>query len=218
MVLRPAGPGTLTHPPGQGGLPTTRAEIPLVAAARAARTVVVHDATFPGRVGWKAIVARPGQGTAVRASVPAADPTGGLRRYPQDLLRSPADTRSARLAVRPGTGTLNAPDGTRTIAGTDARAADTGFTTVFGDAAAGRGVLILLLLAAFGWGAVHALSPGHGKAMVAAYLVGTRGTPRQAVALGAIVTVDPHRRGLRAGRRHARPLGRTCCPRRSTRG
>ena len=59
---------------------------------------------------------------------------------------------------------------------------------MFGDAAAGKGVLVLLLLAAFGWGAVHALSPGHGKAMVAAYLVGTRGTPRQAVALGAIVT------------------------------
>jgi len=36
---------------------------------------------------------------------------------------------------------------------------------------------------------VHALSPGHGKAMVAAYLVGTRGTPRQALALGATVTV-----------------------------
>jgi ABC-type nickel/cobalt efflux system permease component RcnA len=49
-------------------------------------------------------------------------------------------------------------------------------------------VLLLLLVAAFGWGAVHALSPGHGKAMVAAYLVGTRGKPRDAVALGAIVT------------------------------
>jgi nickel/cobalt exporter len=47
----------------------------------------------------------------------------------------------------------------------------------------------LLLLAAFGWGALHALSPGHGKAMVAAYLVGTRGTPRHAIALGATVTV-----------------------------
>ncbi len=50
-------------------------------------------------------------------------------------------------------------------------------------------MLILLLLAAFGWGAVHALSPGHGKAMVAAYLVGTRGTARHAAALGATVTV-----------------------------
>ena len=55
---------------------------------------------------------------------------------------------------------------------------------MFSDAAAGEGVLILLLLSAFAWGAIHALSPGHGKAMVAAYLVGTRGTPKHAVALG----------------------------------
>jgi len=48
---------------------------------------------------------------------------------------------------------------------------------------------MLLLLAAFGWGALHALSPGHGKAMVAAYLIGTRGRARHAVALGATVTV-----------------------------
>jgi len=36
---------------------------------------------------------------------------------------------------------------------------------------------------------VHALSPGHGKAMVAAYLVGTRGTARDALGLGLTVTV-----------------------------
>ena len=58
-------------------------------------------------------------------------------------------------------------------------------------------MLILLLLAAFGWGAVHALSPGHGKAMVAAYLVGTRGTARHAAALGATVTVT-HTTGVLA--------------------
>ena len=50
-------------------------------------------------------------------------------------------------------------------------------------------MLVLLLLAAFGWGALHALSPGHGKAMVAAYLVGTRGSTRDAILLGATVTV-----------------------------
>jgi len=37
-------------------------------------------------------------------------------------------------------------------------------------------------------GAAHALSPGHGKAMVAAYLVGTRGRKRDAVILGLVVT------------------------------
>ena len=45
-----------------------------------------------------------------------------------------------------------------------------------------------LLIAAF-WGAAHALTPGHGKALVAAYLVGTRGTPRHAFMLGGTVTV-----------------------------
>ena len=68
-------------------------------------------------------------------------------------------------------------------------------------------MLVLLLLAAFGWGAVHALSPGHGKAMVAAYLVGTRGTARHAAVLGATVTVT-HTAGVFAARvRRARALG-----------
>jgi nickel/cobalt transporter (NicO) family protein len=44
------------------------------------------------------------------------------------------------------------------------------------------------MIVAFGLGAVHALSPGHGKTIVAAYLVGTRGTPAHAVFLGAMVT------------------------------
>jgi ABC-type nickel/cobalt efflux system permease component RcnA len=188
VALRPAGRATLSRPDGQGGLSTTRVEIPLAAEVRDPRRVVVRDGTFAGRVGWKAIVARPGRGTAVRASVPAGDPTGGLRSYPQGVLDSPADVREARFDVRPGAGTLAAADGERRLDGVHGEQADDGFTTVFGDAASGRGVLVLLLLAAFGWGAVHALSPGHGKAMVAAYLVGTRGTPRQAVALGAIVT------------------------------
>ncbi len=49
-------------------------------------------------------------------------------------------------------------------------------------------ILLSLLIAAF-WGAAHALSPGHGKAMVAAYLVGSRGTARHALLLGLTVTV-----------------------------
>ncbi|HWT21974.1 MAG TPA: sulfite exporter TauE/SafE family protein [Solirubrobacteraceae bacterium] len=188
VALRRSGRATVAHPPGQGGLRTTRVEIPLTARVRDARRVVLRDDTFEGRVGWKAIVARPGRGTAVRSSAPASDPTDGLRAYPDDLLKSPADLREARFDVSPGTGTLSAPDGERAVAGDDGRGADGGLTAVLGDAAAGEGVLLLLLLAAFGWGAVHALSPGHGKAMVAAFLVGTRGTARQAVALGAIVT------------------------------
>jgi nickel/cobalt exporter len=185
--LQPAGPPLLTHPPGQGGLATTRVELPLTARVDGPERVAVRDDTFRERVGWKAIVVRPGRGTAVRSTAPAEDPTDGLRGYPEDLLESPADLRSASFAVTPGPGTVQAPDATRVGEVAD-RNEDGGFTEVFSDAAAGEGVLILLLLTAFAWGAVHALSPGHGKAMVAAYLVGTRGTARHAVALGGIVT------------------------------
>jgi nickel/cobalt transporter (NicO) family protein len=44
-------------------------------------------------------------------------------------------------------------------------------------------------LAAFFWGAAHALTPGHGKAVVAAYLIGARGTARHAGILGLTVTL-----------------------------
>ncbi|MFO0928862.1 MAG: hypothetical protein U0736_17885 [Gemmataceae bacterium] len=51
-----------------------------------------------------------------------------------------------------------------------------------------QGLGVLLLLAA-GFGAVHALTPGHGKTMVAAYLVGQRGTMGHAVLLGVVTTL-----------------------------
>ena len=187
VALRPAGRAVLSHPPGAGGLKTTRLELALSAAVRDPRDVRIDDGTFPGRVGWKAIVVRPGRDTAVRSTAPATDPTNGLRRYPADLLKSPSDLRTANLVARPGAGSVQAPDGMQ-IEHAQNRS-DSGFTRVFSDAAAGKGVLVLLLLTAFGWGAVHALSPGHGKSMVAAYLVGTRGTPRHALALGGIVTL-----------------------------
>jgi ABC-type nickel/cobalt efflux system permease component RcnA len=50
------------------------------------------------------------------------------------------------------------------------------------------GVLLVAVAIAFGLGAVHALSPGHGKTIVAAYLVGTRGAFRHALFLGGMVT------------------------------
>src|SRR4051812_32041285 len=65
-----AGAATTTHPRGQGGLPTTRVVLPLSAAVKDPRAVRVNDGTFPGRVGWKAVVAKPGRGTAVKASAP----------------------------------------------------------------------------------------------------------------------------------------------------
>lgn len=50
------------------------------------------------------------------------------------------------------------------------------------------GVLLSAAFIAAGLGALHALEPGHGKTIVAAYLVGSRGTARHAVLLGIVVT------------------------------
>jgi nickel/cobalt exporter len=47
---------------------------------------------------------------------------------------------------------------------------------------------LLMLLSAFGLGAAHALEPGHGKTVVAAYLVGSRGRTIDAIVLGGVVT------------------------------
>jgi nickel/cobalt transporter (NicO) family protein len=170
-----ASTGTIARRPGQGGLPTTRVKLDLTGHATPRSTVRVADASFPGRVGWKAVLA-----------AGEADPTHGLTVYPKSVLSSPSDVRAARFSIHGGK--LVVPRGA-SVHTTSDRSGDGGFTKLFDDAAAGRGVLLLLLLAAFGWGALHALSPGHGKAMVAAYLVGTRGTARDAVALGATVTV-----------------------------
>jgi nickel/cobalt transporter (NicO) family protein len=187
LSLRPG--GRIVFPRGAGGLRTTRVELLLGARVAPRGAVVVRDATFAGRVGWRAVLAEPGRGTAVRSDVTSADPTRRLRVYPTALLSSPADRTVAHLQVRAGAGTVTAPRGDGGQATTADRGAGDRFGSVFERAAAGQGVLLLLLLAAFGWGAVHALSPGHGKAMVAAYLVGTRGTARHAVALGLTVTV-----------------------------
>jgi ABC-type nickel/cobalt efflux system permease component RcnA len=185
MVL----PGAqISFPPGQGGLRLTRVELDLAARVDAPKQVMFADETFPGRVGWKDVIVQPGRGTAVKSSVPATDPTNGLRAYPADTLSSPLNRRAATFAVAPGSGSGSAPRGIEAAPATRNRSGD-GLAGVFADAADGNGVLLFLLLAAFGWGALHALSPGHGKAMVAAYLVGTRGTARHALALGATVTI-----------------------------
>jgi len=53
----------------------------------------------------------------------------------------------------------------------------------------GPGYALLGMVVAVALGALHALTPGHGKTMVAAYLVGGRGRMRDAVVLGGAVTL-----------------------------
>ena len=188
LPLGPPRSPRLSFPPGQGGLSLTRVEFSFAASLPvAARQVEFANDAFSGHVGWNAIQILPGDGTDVTSSVPATDPTDGLRAYPQNLLSSPPSQRRATFKVRPGSGLVTAPPGLSGDDVTSNRALDGFANALAGDRT--HGLLVLLLLgAAFGWGALHALSPGHGKSMVAAYLVGARGTPRHAAILGLTVT------------------------------
>jgi ABC-type nickel/cobalt efflux system permease component RcnA len=56
------------------------------------------------------------------------------------------------------------------------------------DVNASWGVWLAVLVSMFLWGAGHALAPGHGKALVASYLISTRGTKSDALFLGVVVT------------------------------
>jgi nickel/cobalt transporter (NicO) family protein len=63
------------------------------------------------------------------------------------------------------------------------------FTALVGERSLSPGFALVALLLAVGLGAAHALAPGHGKTVMAAYLVGLRGTLRQAATIGATVTL-----------------------------
>ena len=54
---------------------------------------------------------------------------------------------------------------------------------------------IFYLVSSFWLGAVHAATPGHGKTIAAAYIVGARGRPVDALVLGIFVTLS-HTSGI----------------------
>jgi nickel/cobalt exporter len=174
--------------PGAGDLPVLRFEA-VYRAVRASRatTVVFRDKNFVDRIGWKEIVVRADHGASIRSSsAPAESASDELRAYPKDMLRSPLDITAARVEYEPGSGpgvrpTLDGGRGPERSAG--------GFESLVGRGRLGPGVVALSLLIAAFWGAAHALTPGHGKAIVAGYLVGSHGKARHAVVLGGVVTV-----------------------------
>src|SRR2546427_8762605 len=182
----------LTQPGGQAGLPTLRISV-LFAAALALRPGSAHDVAFadanePGRVGWREIVVVPRADTAlVGSSAPARDASDELRHYPANLIQSPLDLRSARFRFVAGA-TAASPVPARPAAAAPRRAGGR-FAALITRSHVTPGVLSGMLALALLFGAGHALAPGHGKTVMAAYLVGTRGRPRDAVYLGAIVSL-----------------------------
>ncbi len=167
-----------------------------------------EDRNFPDRYGWKEIVIGSGAGAEiVTASQGAADRSNGLTEYPintgadttaaapQDL-RASVDWRgagssgiAARIVPIEQPAPVAAPAQESQGPNPAPSPAKGDFLSrLLAKREIGWQWLLLGLVVAFGLGGAHALEPGHGKTIVAAYLVGSRGTMKHAALLGAVVT------------------------------
>lgn len=207
----------IIFPPGAGGLATMkmgfvyRAPVPHDRKASSLSAIHYRDNNFPERAGWKEVIASSGSGaTVIKSSVPGQDRSLELTNYPTDLLHSPPQTLDANITVK-----LVPPDNlarhdsppehasvgwleTGRVAngrslGLEANSQGTphnAFTELINSKRGDTLFLLMAALIAAILGGFHALEPGHGKTLVAAYLVGSRGNARHAVMLGGIVTAS----------------------------
>ena len=187
----------ISMPAGAGGLQTLRIECDLIGKAPAtsdassstSHLLQFEDTNYVGRTGWREIVVIPAAGATVfNSTAYGSSLTDELKAYPEDKLSAPLDERTAKLswtrgAVPAGATALLKRDGRHAAGSRDmlAELISTEDLTL--------GVALLSLVIAVGLGALHAFSPGHGKTVVGAYLVGSRGTPRHALFLGLTVTI-----------------------------
>ena len=181
---------SVAFPPGQGGLQTMRLQIELRTPALdgTRRSASYRDRNYPGRLGWKEIVVQPVAGAALlTSSAPSRSVSNALRHYPQDMLTSPLNVTEARFTFIPGRVDRQVPSPLAGAGQGGGFIADR-FAALIAPSQLSPSLLLVSLLTAIALGALHALSPGHGKAVMAAYLVGARGTPRHAVGLGVTIT------------------------------
>jgi ABC-type nickel/cobalt efflux system permease component RcnA len=145
---------------------------------------------YADHIGWHEITAIGDRATLAGSTVPTASVSERLTRYPQDLLRSPLDVRRVSLSVSPGGAA--AAVGQTTSAAPQTRGVDAltrAFTALVAAHRASIPFTIVAFLIAIALGALHALAPGHGKTVMAAYVVGRRGSFRQAVVIASTVTL-----------------------------
>ena len=184
---------TATLGSGAGNLPTLRISWDLKAdppANSPANNVFFENKNFTERVGWNEIVLNRENGVNIyNSSAYGSGLTDELKAYPQESLSVPLAERSAEFEFTFG----SIPEGASQLRNRDGHAT----TPVQKDKLAElisvpeTTPLIIAagLLFAFGLGALHAMSPGHGKTVVGAYLVGSKGTAKHAAFLALTVTI-----------------------------
>ncbi len=180
---------------GAGGLPTLRIEcdfeaaVPKATDALAARRLHFEDTNSAERIGWRELVVQPEAGVAIfDTNAYGSAMTDELRAYPQDMLITPLNERVADLSWTSGAIPIGAV-ALRTRDGHPVEVVTDRFAELIRVQELTPLVAMFGLLLAAGLGAVHAFSPGHGKTVVGAYLVGTRGTAKHAAFLGLTVTI-----------------------------
>lgn len=192
LVLRSS---TLTFPAGAGNLPTLRIsavyEAPLAVASG---NILYEDHNYPQRTGWKEIIATAHEGAALSASsVPATSTSNQLTEYSADLIQAaPQELRASLSFTVSASARLSSPMAPPLVDAkvSEARTPRSRLTELMSARQLSVKVIFFSLLVAVGLGAFHALEPGHGKTLVAAYLVGSHGTAWHALVLGLTVTAS----------------------------
>lgn len=179
---------------GAVGLQTIRLECDLVGAIPSSGFEGVHrlqfeDQNYSDRIGWREAVVTPLVGTSVfNSSTYGNSITDELKAYPNDMLVAPLDERTVDLSFTRG----GIPAGAQPLlvrSGSPAAAPRDRLAELIAVPHLTVGVALFGLLIAVLLGGLHALSPGHGKTVVGAYLVGSRGNARHALFLGLTVTI-----------------------------
>lgn len=188
VTLRLLDQAGLSFGPGEAGLETLRIELELEGVLPSASRNEVEgtfaNGAYADRIGWREIIVVAGaEMTIVDASVPAQTLSDELRAYPDAGLDDPIDVREATFRARPGGGNTAPPSAAPSPEDDDPLA------SLLTDARAGGGAALLAILVSLGLGAAHAASPGHGKTLVAAYLIGSRGSIAQAMTLSLTVAI-----------------------------
>ncbi len=178
---------------GTGALQTLRLECDLVgdipsSSVEVVRRLRFEDQNYSDRIGWREAVVSPAGTSVFDSSAYGNSVTDELKAYPDDMLAAPLDERAVSLsftrgAIPAGAQPLLARNGSPATPARD-RLAELIAVPQLTVSVALFGLLIAVLL-----GGLHALSPGHGKTVVGAYLVGSRGTVRHALFLGLTVTI-----------------------------
>jgi len=193
---------SVEFPPGVGGLSTLRLSCDFQGMTQfigANQLVEFEDKLYPQRLGWREITVTT-NGIPIQGDFKSNSISNRLRDYPNDLLSSPLEQSRISFQLNPSVissqskfpisvNLSNSSDDVLTGRSNDI------FTNLITQKNQNFLTILIALAIAFFWGGLHALSPGHGKTVVGAYLVGSRSNAQHAIFLGLVMTIT-HTAGI----------------------